>query len=305
MIACFDIGGSFIRYGIAAPDGMVTEAGRVATPGHDFDLFCDALNDALTAMGTAPDAVVSISIPGVFDPATGISTLANVNCCHGRKLADDLSEALGRPVSITNDADCYALAEARLGAGRGHRNVFAIILGSGVGGGLVLNGTLVQGHGGIAGEWGHGPVVDPTAGGLTDRIGPIPCGCGLVGCLDPVGSARGLERIDAKLNRGSRDSLAILAAWKEGEAEAGETVTIYVEHVARALSVMKNTFGPSIIPAGGGLAGNARLIAAIDERVRGMVLGHPPVPLVVPGTRRHDGGLVGAALVAMDGKDAA
>ena len=305
MTACFDIGGSFIRYGVADPDGHVAERGRVATPRDDFGAFAGALRGALSAMEAAPGAQVSIAMAGVFDPDTGRSAVANVPCCSGRPLAADLGAALGRRVRVVNDADAFALAEARLGAGQGHRNVFAIVLGTGVGGGVVLDGALVSGAGGIAGEWGHGPIVDPTAGGRTTRIPPFACGCGQVGCLDAVGGARGLERLERALGGPGRDSGAVLDAWDGGEPLAAETVGLFLAYLSRALSVIVNTLGPSVVPVGGGLAGHARLIAALDREVRALILRRVETPLVVPGRFRADGGLIGAALAAADGRRAA
>jgi N-acetylglucosamine kinase len=176
--------------------------------------------------------------------------------------------------------------------------VFGVILGSGVGGGLVIDGRLHAGHGGISGEWGHGPIVDPGAGGLTDRLPRVVCGCGHEGCLDPVGSARGLERIHALLSGESLQSEAIVGRWEEGDAAAAETVAVFVENIARALCVITNTIGASIVPVGGGLAGAPGLIAEIDRRVRALVMADYAEPLVVPGRHAKDGGLVGAALAA-------
>lgn len=298
MSYCFDIGGSFIRFGTPGPDGLVAEAGRVATPAEDFEVFAAALAEAIAAMPRQQDAVASISLAGIVDPASGKSVIANVPCCNGRLLQRDLATALRRPVLVTNDADCFALAEARLGVGRGHANVFAIILGSGVGGGIVLNGDLVRGFGGVGGEWGHGPIVDPTAGGLTGPIGPFPCGCGQSGCLDTVGGARGLERLYAAMHGTRRGSDAIIADWRAGEPAARQTVQVFIEHLARALSVAVNTLGASIVPVGGGLASARDLIAALDARLRQMTLADYPEALVVPGARHADGGLVGAGLVA-------
>ena len=171
MILAFDIGGSRIR---AARGGVAL--GEVATPLHDAQAFVGALHGFLRGDETG----VAISIAGVVAPETGQITVANIPCINGRALAAELQAALGLPVLVLNDADCFALAEIAVGAARGHRNVFALILGSGVGGGLVIDGRVVQGAGGYAGEWGHGPVIrDPV----------FVCGCGQKGCLDTVGSA--------------------------------------------------------------------------------------------------------------------
>ncbi len=298
MTCCFDIGGSFIRYGTPDAEGLVPERGRIPTPGKDFAGFVHALSDALADMPGGDGDVVSISLAGFTDVQTGRAVVANVPCLNGRSLEKELSGRLGRQVCITNDADCFALAEAQRGAGKGHSSVFAIILGTGVGGGLVINGELVRGAGGISGEWGHGPIVDPGAGGLIDPLPRVQCGCGRMDCLDTVGGARGLERLHAALHDETRNSADIIDAWQAQEEPAGLTIKVYVEHLARALSVVLNTIGASVVPVGGGMAAVPQLVAALDMRVRELVLARHGSPLVVPGKRARDGGLVGAAVVA-------
>ena len=299
MIACFDIGGSFIKYGTPDADGLVPELGRVKTPGNDYEGFVAALSEAIAVL---PGRVhmVSISIAGII-AADGKAVIANIPCLNGRVLTPDLDTRLGCKVVITNDADCFALAESRHGVGRGKANVFAIILGSGLGGGLVINGRLVHGHGNIAGEWGHSPIVDRMAGGLLDEPLPdLPCGCGRKGCLDTFGGARGLERIHLAVTGETRDSGAIVAAWRAGDEGAEKSISVYVENVARALNLIVNTVGIDSVPVGGGLASAPDLIARIDRRVRELALADFDGPLVVPGERAADGGLVGAALAGAE-----
>lgn len=299
MIHCFDIGGSFIKYGVPDADGLVPEIGRIPTPGADFTAFVDALRTGIEAMPHDGPGAVSISLAGISDEETGRAVVANVPCLNGRRLEAELSSLLARPVRITNDADCFALAEAHRGVGQGHANVFAIILGSGVGGGLVLNGQLVRGAGGVSGEWGHGPIVDPAAGGLIDPLPRFVCGCGRTDCLDAVGGARGLERLHAALNGVSASSQQIIDRWKDGDAAASRSVAVLVEHLARVLGVVVNTVGASVVAAGGGLAAEPDLVAALDKRVREFILARHSRPLVVQGQRVRDGGLVGAALAGV------
>lgn len=155
MILAFDIGGSRIR--AALWDGAALQAlGEVATPAADQAGFLQAIADF--AEGKALRGI-AISIAGVVDPATGIGKVANIPAIDGLALGPALQDRVGLPVLVLNDADCFSLAEARMGAGRGHRTVFGVILGSGVGGGLVIGGKVVTGEGGYAGEWGHGPVI--------------------------------------------------------------------------------------------------------------------------------------------------
>lgn len=294
MITCFDIGGSFIRHGTLHPDGLVREEGRRATPRDSWPDFATALEEA-AGLGASP---IAISLAGAYDTRTGIADVANIPCLHKRTVEQDLRTALKRPVAIINDANAFALAEAVDGTGYGKPVVFGIILGSGVGGGLVVNGHLVTGYGGIAGEWGHGPVIDPAAGGRFAGLTAYACGCGLTGCVDATCSARGMERLHGDLCGQSCSSRAITAAWHECDAAATRTVDTYTTLLSRALSILVNTLGPDIIPVSGGLSNDGKLIDLIDRKTRDLVLASYDRPLVVKGRFAENGGLQGAGLFA-------
>ena len=180
MITCFDIGGSTIKAAVfSRPDSMVA-LGRTRTPLQDFGEFC-AIIAGLVEQGGAPaGSAVAISITGVVDPETGVVTCANIPCVDQKRLDAELGARLGRPVLVANDADCFVLAEAKAGAGVGHRVVFGVILGTGVGGGIVIDGKIFSGAGGLAGEWGHGPVAATMAGTPPVAIPLFACGCGQV-----------------------------------------------------------------------------------------------------------------------------
>jgi N-acetylglucosamine kinase len=278
MILAFDIGGSRIRAALAK-GGSLTPLGEVATPTEAFRDFVEALRGFLRPGVRG----LALSIAGVVEASTGLITVANIPCLHGRPLARDLGAALDLPVLVLNDADCFALAEARAGAGRGHENIFAIILGTGVGGGLILNGRLVQGEGGFAGEWGHGPV-------LTDPA--LPCGCGQVGCLDTIGGARGMERLHLFRTGEAVTVEEILRRWRAGD---GATVDLWLERVSGVLALVLNTLGASVVPVGGGLGNDHALVAALDATVRAKILRRTDAPLVVSAEVSTDAGLVGAA----------
>jgi N-acetylglucosamine kinase len=288
MITCFDIGGSAIKSAVAAADGKIGDLHRVPTPTHDFAAFTAAMQAQIDAGG--PSRGVAISIAGVVDPLDGRIKCANIPCIDGRTLADELSKAFGLPVWIINDADSFALAEARAGAGRGHANVFGLILGTGVGGGLVFDGRLIGGPGGFAGEWGHGPV---------DTRFAFPCGCGQTGCLDTVGGARGLERLHLALHRESLDSREIIAAWQSGDHAAERTIACWTDLLGGPLAMLVNTVGASILPVGGGLANSAPLIARLDRAVRARILRKTDAPLIVPGQSGAEPGLIGAAWLGL------
>jgi N-acetylglucosamine kinase len=294
MITAFDIGGSAIKAATASSPEALTPVGRVPTPLHDFDAFATAIADLAAPASSA----IAISVTGVIDPDTGIATVANIPCIDGRPLAADLSARLARPVLVANDADCFALAEAHAGAGRGHRVVFGAILGTGVGGGIVVDGKLLRGAGGVAGEWGHGTIVATEVSVPPHHLPHFPCGCGLAGCLDTVGGARGLERLHEHLHAIDLPSTEIIAAWKDGDASAAQTLDLYVELVAQPLALVANVVGPGIIPVGGGLGNVHALIARLDTAVRTRILRHADRPLVVPAQLTADAGLIGAASLA-------
>lgn len=295
-IVCFDIGGSAIKGALAISPENIQPLGRVPTPLDDFSAFAQALRGVADAADAR--APVAISITGVVDPRTGRIKCANIPCIDGRTLASDLSELLGRPVHVANDADCFALAEAMAGAGKGESIVFGAILGTGVGGGLVIDGRLVNGAGGFAGEWGHGPVAATHAGTPSVAIPSYPCGCGQVGCVDTVGGARGMERLHQHLHGVTLPSTAIVAAWEAGDAAAARTIDCFIDLVAGPLALVVNVVGADIVPVGGGLSGSRQLITALDAAVRKRILRQTEAPLVVPGLCTVEPGLIGAAILA-------
>lgn len=277
MLAAFDIGGSRIK-AARVVDGVQTRLGDVQTPTTDLPAFAAALSGFLEGASS-----VAISIAGVIAPETGRLTVANIPCLNGQKVADELQASLGLPTLVLNDADCFALAEARRGAGRGHASVFGIILGTGVGGGLVIDGRLVTGAGGFAGEWGHGPIVSHPA---------LPCGCGQVGCLDTVGGAKGMERLHHALTGEVLSSRTIVS-------DRPETLAHWLKIVSGPLAMVLNVVGASVVPVGGGLGNDHALIARLDRAVRSKVLRHTQTAIVVPAECGADAGLIGAAEAGM------
>jgi N-acetylglucosamine kinase len=295
-IICFDIGGSAIKGALATSPQAITPLGRVPTPLDDFAAFAEALRGV--ADEADPVAPIAISITGVVDPRTGRIKCANIPCIDGRTLSADLAGLLGRPVHVANDADCFALAEAVAGAGKGENIVFGAILGTGVGGGLVIDGRIVNGAGGFAGEWGHGPVAATHAGTPPVAIPLFPCGCGQVGCVDTVGGARGVERLHQHLHGVALPSTAIVAAWEAGDAAAARTIECCIDLLAGPLALVLNVVGADIVPVGGGLSRSTRFIAALDAAVRKRILRQTEAPIVVRGLCTVEPGLIGAAILA-------
>ncbi|WP_128255344.1 ROK family protein [Falsirhodobacter deserti] len=287
MILCFDIGGTAIKVAeVTGPQGPGMPY-RLPTPTHDFAAFVAAMRKAVAA-ASQPPRILAISIAGAVDKA-GLATVANIPCLTGRPLAQDLQAALGLPVVLANDADCFAMAEAVQGAGRGHDVVLGIILGTGVGGGVVAGGRLIA----AAGEWGHGPVLAHRA-----DVPVLRCGCGQTGCLDTLGGARGMEHLHRHLHGAGADSRAIVSGWQAGDPASAATVRLWCDVLAGPLAMVANLLTPGVIAAGGGLASSAPLVAMLDGAVRQRILRRMDGPLVVPATAGEEPGLIGAAALA-------
>ncbi|QLK60910.1 ROK family protein [Enterobacteriaceae bacterium Kacie_13] len=300
-VFCADIGGSFIKFGVSRVSGEVEECGKVPTPVASWDEFVAAMQNLITLYGAELPAStpLAISTAGLVSPQTGELLATNIPAFTGRSLARDLSAALNRPVTAANDADCFALAEAYAGNAQHQPIVVAIILGTGVGGGLVINGQLVRGHGGVTGEWGHGAITrtELNIEGETYRVPRLKCACGQTGCLDKLGAARGIERLHQHFHQREASSLEIVTGWQAGDSAYGLTVRAWLELVAEPLALLVNILGPSRIVAGGGLASASELIAALDLAVRERVLHRYAAPLLVPGKFLTQGGLVGASVM--------
>ncbi|MBD8688476.1 MULTISPECIES: ROK family protein [unclassified Rhizobium] len=299
MIVCFDIGGTAIKGAAAYAADDVRPLPRRNTPIHDFDAFVSVLKSVIAEIGGAPECV-ALSITGIIDPDTGLSFIANIPCAHQRPLKADLEATLGLPVLIANDADCFALAEYSVGAGQGHRVVFSTILGTGVGGALVVDGKLINSSGGFAGEWGHGPVAATRAGNPPLDLPRFSCGCGLEGCLDAICSARGMEKLHRHLTDKNFAAEEIIESWQSGDADAARTMDIYIDMLSGPLAMIVNVTGATIVPVGGGLSNAPALLEALDQAVRSRILRRFVRPLVVQAKCQIEPGLIGAAVIGFD-----
>jgi len=296
MLTCFDIGGSTIKSARARSAGEIEIIDRAKTPLDDFTAFAAVIAERV-ALDRGTTRGVAISIAGVVDPASGSLKCANIPCVDGRIIAADLEAEIGLPVWIANDADCFAMAEATGGAGKGHANVFGIILGTGVGGGLVIDGRIVRGAGGYAGEWGHGQALATRIGTPPVDIPHFACGCGQVGCVDTIGGARGVEKLHHFLCGEVLSSTEVIDRWRSSEPKARRTMDIYLELVGVPLALTMNIIGSSIVPVGGGLSNVPELIEALDNQVRSRTLRRAQGPLVVKAALTTEPGLIGAAAV--------
>lgn len=291
-LLCADIGGTNMRLARIDSRTTVTHKQSIPTPVASAEQFVSSLTDLVLSMDEAIPAL-HISLAGLQDPETGRCHAANIPCLDGLPLASILAERLGKQVRIANDADCFTLAESRIGAGKNSQIVFGVILGTGVGGGIVLGGRLATGPQGLIGEWGHGPFL--RAG---DRDYPcLPCGCGQTGCIDTIGGARGLEQLHRHVTAETATSLDIIARWTAGDRSVSETMRRYIAILSDALACIINITGASCVPVGGGMSTVTPLIEALDRNVRDKVLHHSTSPIIVKTKLGNDAGLIGASYI--------
>jgi fructokinase len=247
-----DLGGTKIEAIALEAGGREVFRKRVWTPRGDYDATIDALSALVREIGAGP---VGVGIPGTLSRVTGRVKNANSTWLIDRPLKEDLERVLERPVRIENDANCFALSEAIDGAGQGARVVFGVILGTGVGGGIVVDGRVLVGRNAIAGEWGHNPLPLPAPADL-----PLPaCYCGRAGCIETYLCGPALEREHERLSGERR-------AAKEIAELPSEALERYVERLARSLAGVINMLDPEVIVLGGGLSNIERLYDDVPRR---------------------------------------
>ena len=263
-----DLGGTKIEALALDDAGKEIARRRVPTPQGDYAATVRAVADLVFDLESKskPSASVGVGMPGAISLATGLVKNANSTCLIGHDLKGDLQKALGREVRIANDANCFALSEAVDGAGRDARVVFGVILGTGVGGGIVVDGRVLTGPNAIAGEWGHNPLPLPRGEDL-----PLPdCYCGRKGCIETYLSGPALERDGKNMER-------------------------YEERLARALAGVINILDPDVIVLGGGISNVARLYANVPRLWRPYVFSDQVATRLLPPVHGDSSGVRGAA----------
>jgi fructokinase len=293
-----DYGGTKIEGVVLADDGTERARARVATPRFDYDGGVRAIRGLMESLeATAGGRIeqVGIGVPGSVDRATGRVSLGNSTWLHGRDLRGDLAAALDRPVKIANDANCFALSEAVDGGGAGAQLVFGIILGTGVGGGTVVHGRLVEGVNAVGGEWGHIPLPYPLD---DERPGPV-CSCGVAGHTEawlsgPSLAADYARRAGLAGTDGPR-SQEIVALAEGGDATAEATLRRYEDRLGRSLSVIVNVLDPDVIVVGGGLSNVGRLYDNVPPLIQPHVFGEKFNTRLVRNVHGDSSGVRGAA----------
>jgi fructokinase len=287
-----DLGGTKIEAIALDVDGCERVRRRVPTPRGDYGATVDAVASLVAqAEAVVGHSTVGVGMPGVVSPATGLVKNANSTWLNGHPLSDDLAVRLGRPVRLANDANCFALSEATDGAAGGMPVVFGVILGTGVGGGLIVNGRVVTGANAIAGEWGHNPLPWPEAG---EWPGP-PCYCGHTGCIETFLSGPGFARDHAIRTGRALDAAGIVAAAAAGDADARASVSRYERRLARGLASVINVFDPDAIVLGGGVSNIARLYERVPRLWTEFVFSDAIVTRLVRAVHGDSSGVRGAA----------
>jgi len=271
-----DIGGTKIEAAAIGADGRERFRRRIATPHGEYPQALDALvaHIAAAEKEAGEPCSIGIGMPGLVDPQTGLVENAYNTPFNRRPLQKDLEERLQREVRIANDANCFALSEAIDGAARGAHVVFGAILGTGVGGGIAIDGRVLPGRHGIAGEWGHTPLPWMSA---DEHPGP-PCNCGRLGCIEQFLSG------PAK----NRDLAAM------GEAAA---MALYEHRLARALSMIVNILDPDVIVVGGGMSKHERIYSNVPALLRKYVYWRDPKTPIVHAAHGDASGVRGAAML--------
>jgi len=287
-----DLGGTKIEaIAIDGTDELLRR--RVPAPRHDYAGTVAAVRDLVSAIerevGTS--GTVGIGIPGAISAVTGLIKNANSTWLNGQPLDRDLERALGRPVRLMNDANCFALSEATDGAAIGAHTVFGVILGTGTGAGIVVHGRVLEGRHRIAGEWGHNPLPWPEDG---ERPGP-PCYCGRAGCIETFLSGPGLSATYAAIAGRHADGAEIARLAESGDQNADSALGIYESRLARALASIINVLDPDVIVLGGGLSNIARLYARVPPLLRTFVFSDSADTPIVAARHGDSSGVRGAA----------
>lgn len=287
-----DLGGTKTEGVILDSDARALFRERVATDQSNYESVLAGIErvygrmreDARSALHT-----LGIGTPGAVSPRTGLLRNSNTTCLNGRPLARDLRARLGRDLQLMNDANCFALAEALHGAARGKRVVFGVILGTGCGGGIVIDGRVHAGLQSIAGEWGH-TSIDP---------GGPECYCGNRGCVETYLSGSGLERRHAAATGQSLAAAAIVSGWRAGDERCSASMDAFFGQFGRAVANLLAVLDPDMVVLGGGLSNIDELYTrGVDEVARRVFSDALETPIV-----RHalgdSAGVIGAALVGV------
>jgi fructokinase len=288
-----DLGGTKIEFVALERDGRELHRHRIATPRFDYEATVRAVMEAVQGIEKkiGRSATVGVGIPGTISTKTGLVKNANSTWLNGKPFDKDLGKALGREVRCANDANCLAVSEATDGAGAGKHVVFAVILGTGCGGGIALDGRVHSGSNGVAGEWGHNTLPWMR----TEEFPGPACYCGRNGCLETWISGTGLEADYQRATKISLKGLEITARSDAGEAAALAALDRFEDRLTRGLAQVINLLDPDVIVLGGGASQIPRLYQNVPARLRDYVFGGEADTHILPAKHGDASGVRGAA----------
>jgi fructokinase len=288
-----DVGGTKIEIIVLDEAGTAVIRRRVATPSGDYagtmQAIVDLVQQAQKEVGET--ATVGIATPGAISATTGLIKNSNSTVLNGKPLARDIAAALGQPIRVENDANCFAISEAVDGAATDARLVFGAILGTGVGGGLVIDRQVISGRNRIAGEWGHNPLPWMNE---SERPGHR-CYCGRRGCIETFLSGAGLARDYAARSGKALTAEAIVAAATNEDKDAVNAIAVYKERLARGLASLINVLDPDVVVLGGGLSNIAALYAGLPDLVGAYAFSDDLETKIVQAMHGDSSGVRGAA----------
>lgn len=288
-----DLGGTKISAVALAPDGTELARRRISAPRGDYRASVEALAGLVRELEATigSQASVGIGMPGSISPATGLAQNGNSIWLNGKPLKRDVEAALGRPVRMANDANCFALSEAVDGAGADGRIVFGVIVGTGCGGGIAIDRTVLDGPRGIGGEWGHNPLPWP---GADETPGPE-CWCGRRGCMEVWVSGPALAADHTRVTGQVLVPEAIVLRAETGDAPALATLDRHASRLARGLGAIVNLIDPDVIVLGGGLSRLSHLYEALPRAIAPHIFADDPKITIRPPVHGDDSGVRGAA----------
>lgn len=288
-----DLGGTKIE-AIALDDaGRTLARERVPTPQGKYGATLHAIAALVKKIeaGVEQSGTVGIGTPGALSAVTGRLKNSNSVCLNGQAIDVDLSALLGRPIRIANDANCFALSEALDGAAAGAKVVFGVIVGTGTGGGIVVNGEVIEGVNRIGGEWGHNPLPWPTG---DECPGPV-CYCGKYGCIETFLSGPALSAHFQAFTGQTASAQEIAAHLQRGDRGAARVIEQYLDRFARALALVVNVLDPDVIVLGGGLSNMRKLYTSVPDLLARYVFSDTIRTRIVPALHGDSSGVRGAA----------
>lgn len=292
-----DIGGTKIELALFNDTFQLQQQWRIGTPTANYQHFLQAIADQVDRADqiSGYQAALGIALPGVIN-AVGQVVSSNVPCLNGQLVRDDLQQVLQRPVAIGNDCRCFVVSEATFGAGRSMKRVLGVIIGTGCGGGLCVDGELQQGPQQLIGEFGHQGLAARVL--QQHQLPMFRCGCGLNGCAEAYVSGRGLERLHHHFSGEVQTTYQWFEQFKAGEVAAQQTFIAYMDALGSVLAAQIIAYDPDIIVLGGGLSDIADIVQAAEAATVRHLFTGIDVPVIRVAELGAASGKYGAALLA-------